>query len=114
MPRLVRSGIKPGNIRLYSIFSKDYKEKNVINSRMTRRGFKQYSSDLGDRQHANNGAYFTVWKLPADRPLLDVIFRQAYNLEDRLQIFRQFLIDREANNVPTAKKKHWPANTLLK
>jgi len=78
------------------------------------RGFNRFYSTLGNHKQAPNGAYFAVWKIPADRPLLDIIFRNAYNKVNRRDQFRQFLIDKEANNVPTAKKKHWPANTLLK
>ena len=114
MARLVRSGIKKGNVRLYSIFSGSGPEKNFWLSRMRHRGFKPFHTSIGNHQQAPNGAYFAVWKLPANRPLLDILFRNAYNKVSHRNQFKQFLIDREANNVPTSKRKHWPANTLLK
>jgi len=114
MPRLVRSDIKKSNIRLYAVFSKDFQEKNFINSRVNKTGFKYYYSAEGNHQHAANGAMFSVWKIPADRPLLDILFRNAYNKVNHRQVFKEFLAAKESSSNLAPKKKHWPANTLLK
>ena len=114
MARLVRSGIKKGNIRLYSVFCATWREKRLYTDRLDNHGFRQFYSAIGHGQFTANGALFAVWKLPADKPLLDILFRNAYNKVSHRQQFKDFLAAKESGSNLAPKRKHWPANTLLK
>jgi hypothetical protein len=116
MSRLVRSNIKKGNIRLYTIFCKDWREKNRIRTQMNDKQelFYSYYQKLGNGCHTANVAMFCVWKLPADKPLLDIIFRQIYLKVNRKAEFINFLREREKEGFTRKRKRVWPANTLIK